>query len=618
MAQRAGRVWRAERVIAFASATGTITDDDNWKIIAETPDPIALEPSANAAKQENAAQFELKRTKGDEFATDKSYGIAVKLTLQGSATGSMNNASMSNDFAVMTDLNVTSYIQYDYTSGVYTASIPANQDSIRLYVLPCSDSIFEEDETISLQILEAYCYNNDTVISSVHYRYENTENTITILQSPEFVSDEDKMRNENAPLAENEDFYAVTTVEMKSEIERGNEISVTDSLAAMHNRPILYSFADGSLISGIFEINANTGAISIMGGSDVVVGLFSLDVKVYDTENPNLYDIADVNISFYVAEIQAGFAGAGPSETSTTEKNVTNSMAVGQAVQTQLVITGPNGITYSNVQWAISGGNPIKEYTKTKAAGIVTQLSLEDYQANSLKYYNTNRDASQTVSCTFIVNGKTYTESATLYIEQPVVENFTGTFAEYNNGAEAVGVRPKEPGDLEWLRLGGTEDVDTIPGITFTANVSGESGMLALTQLVNTYGSWTHPDGRIIIHSSENQYVLDTDTEYDQEVFPINYPFFSDDTPGISLSAGIANCFRSDSFKTYLMYKPEGDSIWVSLSLLEWGWSGMATNTETGWQGSGETSGGGDSVTTDDLPVWTNNVEFLSLKEVPQ
>ncbi len=80
------------------------------------------------------------------------------------------------------------------------------------------------------------------------------------------------------------------------------------------------------------------------------------------------------------------------------------------------------------------------------------------------------------------------------------------------------------------------------------------------------------------------------------------------DTPSSGLKNEYKRVVRSDFFQTYLMYRPDGDSIWVSLEVIDWSWAGSATKTTTGWQGGGEAQND-EKQETDKLPVWTGYVE---------
>lgn len=103
---------------------------------------------------------------------------------------------------------------------------------------------------------------------------------------------------------------------------------------------------------------------------------------------------------------------------------------------------------------------------------------------------------------------------------------------------------------------------------------------------------------------------------------PVNTTLESNDSPALPLKLYKINPDTSiqlfdkytkfDSFKTYLIYKPKGkDTIWITLSVINWGWSGTAeyNSTTSKWElTSGHPSGGGNGVPTSFLPEWTENI----------
>ena len=230
---------------------------------------------------------------------------------------------------------------------------------------------------------------------------------------------------------------------------------------------------------------------------DIVPNNYYLNIKVYDTIDTNLYDTATVSVDIYVSEILVGFAGNSLRSMDTGDIDSCTHI-VGQKVQTQLVIHGAFGVTKMAVSynWAITGGKPIKSYTKTTSKGTVTELSEDDMDDQTLSYYNTSRDTSQIVSCTFDFMGETYAENVSIFIEQPTVETYQSYYANYPNKAKTVGVRKLHDTDAyPRLMLGGIEngcktynsdgslkDDGFRHGITFAADVSGPKGQIALTQ----------------------------------------------------------------------------------------------------------------------------------------
>jgi hypothetical protein len=118
--------------------------------------------------------------------------------------------------------------------------------------------------------------------------------------------------------------------------------------------------------------------------------------------------------------------------------------------------------------------------------------------------------------------------------------------------------------------------------------------------------NWTQLNNRdvyLIPIQSTSGYELDNDRFFggDVTVNPTNIIDFIDN-PGISSAAG-PYINITDQFKTYLVFKPDvaGDSIWVTLGIVTWGWS------ETEWWGTTMTSSHADPPThtdSDDFPIW--------------
>ena len=97
-------------------------------------------------------------------------------------------------------------------------------------------------------------------------------------------------------------------------------------------------------------------------------------------------------------------------------------------------------------------------------------------------------------------------------------------------------------------------------------------------------------------------YWLDTHQFYsnqtNSEVGPgLNNRVPLEDAPEVLIDVHVSNI---DKFKTYLMFKPDGDSIWVTLGRTDWGWNGDAF--------PGLLQDGGITAPqytpTDEFPVW--------------
>jgi hypothetical protein len=79
----------------------------------------------------------------------------------------------------------------------------------------------------------------------------------------------------------------------------------------------------------------------------------------------------------------------------------------------------------------------------------------------------------------------------------------------------------------------------------------------------------------------------------------------SGDEPGVGCYPFVVSI--TDSFKTYLVFKPTGDSIWVTLGRVDWGWSGYAVVDADGTGDLIDSSTNAPTYTnTDEFPVWSS------------
>ena len=68
------------------------------------------------------------------------------------------------------------------------------------------------------------------------------------------------------------------------------------------------------------------------------------------------------------------------------------------------------------------------------------------------------------------------------------------------------------------------------------------------------------------------------------------------------------NTWIKDSFRTYLVFHPAGDGIWVTLGRVRWGWSGFASDVNMGsdllWQLDQSSLTSPLYTDTDEFPEW--------------
>ena len=167
---------------------------------------------------------------------------------------------------------------------IYTVTIPAGQTSVALDVTMLDDGIYEGTENLTITL-------TDTTGADSTLDADTKEATVSIIDAqhaPEFISDGD-----NPGDAPNNDVYDFGSV---------NDNSVSGTVVGKvtaedkDSDDLVYSFADGSTTSGLFDIDPSSGEISLNKAiDDVDLGDYQLQVKVVDGTGGS--DIAEVNVS---------------------------------------------------------------------------------------------------------------------------------------------------------------------------------------------------------------------------------------------------------------------------------------------------------------------------------
>jgi hypothetical protein len=92
-------------------------------------------------------------------------------------------------------------------------------------------------------------------------------------------------------------------------------------------------------------------------------------------------------------------------------------------------------------------------------------------------------------------------------------------------------------------------------------------------------------------------------------ILPFGTIGFEGNDPNIQCMGGYSTIPTSitDGFKTYLVFKPNGDGIWVTLGLVNWGWYGEAYYYESsGWWLTDQSVAGPIYTDTDQPAVWSH------------
>ena len=365
---------------------------------------------------------------------------------------------------------------------------------------------------------------------------------------------------------------------------------------------------------------------------------FTFEFKVW---NGSGSDTVEAYVHFGWSKVQVQFAGQDGFKPRSAVGGQTdnNTVVVGQKIEA-IIANDPAfqmGLPSTFCWSEPTGGDVVKNYTTTDAVGIVTQLDKYNQDGNyaahykqaTFDYYYYNKSAATgSLSCSgfsltdphgFINNN--LGGSASFYIETPTVTSYLSAWAfdwpNYPSGENPVGVRPYKTGSDE-LILGGTpEGKDFSPGITWTAKVTTppvvSGGQIAYNnQICRNDSRWFDEEDEYISKAVGLGFMLDTSFPYNNKIVSVDTILVGSDTPGTPLTLPGIKYLRNDSFKTYLIYKPIGTSIWVTLSVINWGWSGTVLYDDTSdkWQfSSGSPIGGGSGTSTTSLPEWADNID---------
>ncbi|MBV8369700.1 MAG: hypothetical protein JO036_12345 [Candidatus Eremiobacteraeota bacterium] len=140
-----------------------------------------------------------------------------------------------------------------------------------------------------------------------------------------------------------------------------------------------------------------------------------------------------------------------------------------------------------------------------------------------------------------------------------------------------------------------------------------------MRQLIYSQDSTVNAQGaRNTTQSTNGQYWLDSQLLYNNTTVnaaagtPVTLAdqFQFSDSPAIALRSPYVSISKSDAFRTYLVYRPNGaDSIWVTAGRLAWSWSGTAVARRGRWVVSAASppfpaNPRGDTA-VHELPQWT-------------
>ena len=154
----------------------TVTIEESTAVTLTTVDETALEPCTWISVADRRGAF---RLTVETTETDRQQ-IYVHLNLLG--TAQPGNGSTSGDYYLTKNPDGSTPISV--SNGQATVMIPAGQSQLDFYVIPNTDLLYEPDETVILEIIQAY---SGSSLNQVDYDDTDVE-AVEILQAPEFIS----------------------------------------------------------------------------------------------------------------------------------------------------------------------------------------------------------------------------------------------------------------------------------------------------------------------------------------------------------------------------------------------------------------------------------------------
>jgi hypothetical protein len=284
--------------------------------------------------------------------------------------------------------------------------------------------------------------------------------------------------------------------------------------------------------------------------------------------------------------------------------NTTQNVIVGEPINLSLE-TQPEGDEPTDIQWSIPGhaiGNYIVNGPGPSGA-TSAHATPADLTSPAPTIYWIDGGNSLNVSVTCTVFGTSLTASTTFNVQKPTA---TITILSGN-----ILVRTLADTYL-YLTFG---NPDGITGVHFDQSVqmpSGFSGgstqwtqVILSTQIVRTD------------NAGNQQSLSGTNVIDGQFSYQFVYNGALEDSPSVRLEPDMSHWSRTDSFASYLMFRPSGsNTIWVPLRHVPWDWHGSATRTGTPnvWvldPGSGKNVGPDVNSTAE--PEWSGRAQDLQL-----
>jgi hypothetical protein len=301
--------------------------------------------------------------------------------------------------------------------------------------------------------------------------------------------------------------------------------------------------------------------------------------------------------------------------------NTTQTVTIGEKVELTTEVTGG---TVTGREWTVPGktvsnynivcsGPPLLGATRCTGATSAAPATLSQLNGASVTYYWWEAGNSLQVTHNVIIGGRSYPATVTFNVLSP-----TGSIAgvQQNLGVRGPIYTEIQDGGNWYLAHG---EIDFDKGIKLRPTINYQSGVTqGNIQWVQVYKISRR------LQNTDNSWVKVSREGIDR-TYP--YPFNPtnsndmDDSPRQQLTGVVqnGNTFNwkrvevNDTAKTWLMFKPDTmGSIWVPLAFINWGWSGVATKSGSGWVKDSSSTSGPTNGSPLAFPIWDNNVNDAS------
>ena len=263
-----------------------VTIEETTVVTLTTSDDLALEPCNWISGEERAGSFRL------TVETTETDWQPIHVQFDVSGTADPGNSASFGDYHFTSSTGGSTSGIGVIDNGRVVITIPSGEDQYDFYVMPNADFLYEPDEEVVLEIIQAY---SGSTQNQVNYDDLDVE-PIEILQAPEFISG-----NDSSPLTDiNTDYYIFSINENTARDfrTRGYKQMIVGTVTAnIPSGHVEYSLEDHSDLFVINKMNGQLSLIRDVTDNDTsLTNWLELSVKAYNPEKPDTYDIAEVSI----------------------------------------------------------------------------------------------------------------------------------------------------------------------------------------------------------------------------------------------------------------------------------------------------------------------------------